>query len=88
MRIRVLLMTDEQGTPVKTDLELPDGATAHDAAKKLVAARGAGFGRMLWGDDGQWRVIVFVNRKDAAPQTPLHDGDELAFLPPITGGAG
>lgn len=29
---------------------------------------------------------VAVNQQIASPQTPIHDGDEIAFLPPITGG--
>lgn len=31
-------------------------------------------------------VRVAVNQRFATPHTPLADGDELAFLPPITGG--
>ncbi len=29
---------------------------------------------------------VAINQRFAAPDTPLNPGDELAFLPPITGG--
>ncbi|MEB3317665.1 MAG: MoaD/ThiS family protein [Cyanobacteriota bacterium] len=31
-------------------------------------------------------VRVAINQRFAAPDTPLQSGDELAFLPPITGG--
>ena len=31
-------------------------------------------------------LLVAVNREYAAPETPLRDGDEVAFLPPVTGG--
>lgn len=31
-------------------------------------------------------VRVAVNMEYATPDTPVHDGDELAFFPPITGG--
>ena len=31
-------------------------------------------------------VRVAINQEFASPQTPLAEGDELAFLPPITGG--
>ncbi len=31
-------------------------------------------------------LFVAVNREYAGAETPLRDGDELAFLPPITGG--
>jgi molybdopterin synthase sulfur carrier subunit len=32
------------------------------------------------------RVLVAVNQAMAGPQTPLHDGDEVGFFPPVTGG--
>jgi molybdopterin converting factor subunit 1 len=31
-------------------------------------------------------LLVAVNREYAAPGTPLRDGDEIAFFPPVTGG--
>jgi molybdopterin synthase sulfur carrier subunit len=31
-------------------------------------------------------VRVAINQRFATPDTALHPGDELAFLPPITGG--
>ena len=31
-------------------------------------------------------IRVAINQSFAAPETPLADGDELAFLPPISGG--
>jgi molybdopterin synthase sulfur carrier subunit len=31
-------------------------------------------------------VRVAINQRFAPPDTPLQPGDELAFLPPITGG--
>jgi len=31
-------------------------------------------------------VRIAINHQFAAPQTPLQPGDELAFLPPISGG--
>jgi molybdopterin converting factor small subunit len=32
------------------------------------------------------KLRVAVNHAFAAPDTPLQDGDEVAFLPPISGG--
>jgi len=32
-------------------------------------------------------IMVMVNQAYAEPQTPLNDGDELAFIPPVSGGA-
>jgi molybdopterin converting factor small subunit len=31
-------------------------------------------------------VRVAINQQFASPETPLQPGDELAFLPPISGG--
>ncbi len=31
-------------------------------------------------------VRAAVNQVFAAPETPIHDGDEIAFFPPVTGG--
>lgn len=30
--------------------------------------------------------MVAVNESYTRPDTPLHDGDELAFIPPVAGG--
>src|SRR5215203_2343096 len=32
-------------------------------------------------------VMVMVNQSYASPETVLSDGDELAFIPPVSGGA-
>lgn len=33
-------------------------------------------------------IVLAVNQKFCAPSAPLSDGDELAFLPPVSGGLG
>jgi molybdopterin converting factor small subunit len=34
-----------------------------------------------------WETLaVAINRQYASVDTPLHDGDELALLPPVSGG--
>lgn len=32
------------------------------------------------------RVLCAVNKDYATPETPVRDGDEVAFFPPVTGG--
>lgn len=32
------------------------------------------------------RVAYAVNREYASENTPLHDGDEVALIPPVSGG--
>ncbi|CAL1241292.1 molybdopterin converting factor subunit 1 [Candidatus Methylocalor cossyra] len=31
-------------------------------------------------------ILCAVNMEYADPATPIHDGDEVAFFPPVTGG--
>lgn len=33
---------------------------------------------------GNWRLAV--NQEFADLETPIHDGDEIAFIPPVSGG--
>ena len=60
-------------------LTLPGGATVADAAERL-AARDARLSDLLA------RARVAVNADFADADTLLSDGDEVAFLPPMSGG--
>jgi molybdopterin converting factor subunit 1 len=60
---------------------IPDGSTAGDAWQTLVAE----FPAL---DDHTRSISVAVNEEYAKPATALHDGDEVAFLPPVSGGSG
>lgn len=60
-------------------VELSPGSTAADLARRLAA------------DDPRLsdllsRTRVAVNAEFAAPDAPLAEGDEVAFLPPMSGG--
>ena len=54
----------------------------------------AGLRRLLISRGGAWSdeladskpVRVAVNQDMAQGDTPVHDGDEVAFFPPVTGG--
>jgi molybdopterin converting factor small subunit len=59
-------------------VELPPGATAADLARRLAADP-----RLA---DLLARTRVAVNAEFAAPDAPLAEGDEIAFLPPMSGG--
>ena len=61
-------------------VSLPDGATV-EAAANVLAEHFPKFNRLL----AQARVAV--NAEFAAPSTVLHDGDEVAWMPPMSGGA-
>jgi molybdopterin synthase catalytic subunit len=62
-------------------IELPEGADV-GAARALIAARHPAVESLLP------RVQAAVNRTIAKDATRLSDGDELALLPPVAGGAG
>lgn len=59
--------------------ELPEGATAHTAWDALV-------GEFPALADYAKAVSCAVNEEYARLATPLKDGDEIAFLPPVSGG--
>jgi len=82
--VRVLLfaMLREQAGRESLELELPDGATVADAIAMLAAepALSELLARMPLG--------AAVNREYADSATELMPGDELALIPPVSGGAG
>jgi molybdopterin converting factor subunit 1 len=81
MTIRTLFFAsyrDLAGTD-ELALELPDGATARDLVERL---RGSG---------GAWERLpaapaVAVNLEYVPLATPLREGDEVALIPPVSGG--
>ena len=62
----------------RLELELAPGATVADAV--AAARRFPGLERL------PAAPVVAVNEVYAAPEAPLADGDELALLPPVSGG--
>jgi MoaE-MoaD fusion protein len=81
MRIRVKLFASarERAGNAEALLELQDGADVAAAAEALVRQVPALGGCLE-------RVAYAVNRKYAAAATRLKDGDELAVIPPVSGG--
>jgi molybdopterin synthase catalytic subunit len=61
------------------DLELPEGATAGAALAALQARHPAV-------TPLRDQTVYAVNEEYASPDTPLHEGDEVAFIPPVSGG--
>ncbi len=62
-------------------LELPEGATAADAFE-AAAQRWPALAAHARS------TVIAVNQKYALRSDPLREGDEVAFLPPVSGGAG
>jgi molybdopterin converting factor subunit 1 len=81
VQIRVRLfasLRDAAGRP-EALLELPAGATAEAAWLALVAGHPALAPRRA-------SLAVAVNRAYAGFETVLQDDDEVAFIPPVSGG--
>ncbi|MCG3181622.1 MAG: Molybdopterin synthase sulfur carrier subunit [Phycisphaerae bacterium] len=81
MKVRVLFfaaMTDLAGVRERV-LDLPEGATAGD----LIALLSADLPALA---DRRGSLMLAVNRTYASAATVLSDGDEVALIPPVSGG--
>ena len=81
MRVRVRLFASlrEVVGETATELELASGATAEDAWRSLVALHPGLAPRRA-------SLAAAVNRSYKSFDAVLQDGDELAFIPPVSGG--
>jgi molybdopterin synthase catalytic subunit len=75
VQIRLFASLRERAGTSELTLELADGAMVGDALGEL---------RWLIGD---LRAVLAVNREYASATTVLHPDDELALIPPVSGGA-
>jgi len=80
VRIRLFAQLRERAGADAIDAELADGATVADALEQL--SDGSPLGELL----ARLPVRMAVNRELVAGDTPLRPGDELALLPPVSGG--
>ncbi len=76
VRVRLFAVLRERAGAEEVELELREGALVSDALTR-VDALAAGV-----------PVLMAVNRSYADGDTPLHAGDELALIPPVSGGSG
>jgi MoaE-MoaD fusion protein len=75
VRIRLFAGLRERAGAGELELDLPDGALVGDALEKVRALT-----------EGV-PVVMAVNHEYADPAAPLHGGDELALIPPVSGGS-
>jgi molybdopterin synthase catalytic subunit/molybdopterin converting factor small subunit len=75
VQIRLYASLRERAGTDELTLELPDGALVADALTEL---------QWLIGD---LRAVLAVNREYASAATELRPDDELALIPPVSGGA-
>jgi molybdopterin converting factor subunit 1 len=80
--VRLFAVLRERAGSDRMELQLSDGATVADALQALSAI--PSLKSLL----ERIPVQMAVNRDYASPQTLLSPGDELALIPPLSGGAG
>ncbi len=79
VRIRYFAALREAVGEAEEALDLPDGATVAQA-RGLLAERRPALAKLLPA------CAAAVNRGYAQAETPLSDGAELVFIPPLGGG--
>jgi len=81
VRVRLFAIQRELAGAREVPIDLPDGATIEDAWSAVVERHpvlAAGRPSVRFARNGDY----------ADPTTVLGDGDEIAFIPPVSGGAG
>ncbi|HYE19286.1 MAG TPA: MoaD/ThiS family protein [Tepidisphaeraceae bacterium] len=79
VHVRLFALLRDLAQTTQTSLDLSDGATVADAVT-AVAARYPAVSPALA------RTAYAVNMTKVDANAVLHDGDELALLPPVSGG--
>lgn len=79
--VRLFAILRERAGRDSVEIELPEGATVGDAFACLADA--PGLGELV----GRLPLRMAVNREYAGEATRIDAGDELALIPPISGGA-
>ena len=65
------------------ELQLPGEVRDLASLRRVLISRGGAWAHEL--DPGR-PVRAAVNQEMASPDTPVKEGDEVAFFPPVTGG--
>lgn len=83
LQVRLFAVLRERAGRDSLEIELTEGATVADALRALAAASKP-LGEAL----EAMPVVMAVNRAYASEEETLEPGDELALIPPVSGGAG
>jgi MoaE-MoaD fusion protein len=75
VRVRLFAGLRERAGAAEVELELPEGAVVGDALARMSALA------------HEVPVVMAVNQEYADADEPLHAGDELALIPPVSGGS-
>jgi molybdopterin synthase catalytic subunit len=80
--VRLFAILRQRAGRDSVEIELPEGATVADAFERLAGV--AGIEELV----ERMPLRMAVNREYATGSAPIAAGDELALIPPISGGAG
>ena len=82
IRLRYFASLRETLGVADEQLELPDGITDVPALTGWLQQRGDTWRTAL----ADSRLHVAINQTLVKPDSPVNDGDEVAWFPPVTGG--
>ncbi len=77
--VRFFAILREKAGTGETSLDLDESATAQTAVEMLTQR----FSSLA---EFMAKSAIAINREYAPLNAPLHDGDELALIPPVSGG--
>ncbi|MCZ4338359.1 molybdopterin synthase sulfur carrier subunit [Shewanella colwelliana] len=63
-------------------IEASEATSTAEGLRAQLAAKDEKWGKVLAAD----KLLVAVNQTISSWDTPVEDGDEVAFFPPVTGG--
>ena len=76
--VRFFALFRERAGTTETRVDMPEGATPVDLLARVRAIY-----PLLPASDS---VLIAVNSEYVSRSTPLREGDEVAFIPPVSGG--
>ena len=79
VRVKLFASYKEKAGMSDLEISLTDGATVSDAARELLRLHPA-----ISGDSS--RLMIAVNEEYQEHDYPLNENDEVAFIPPVSGG--
>lgn len=80
--IKVLFFAQVRELAGTDQLDIPAEYTSVEQLRAALAGQGGRWSLAL--ESG--KLLAAVNQTLVSLQHPLHDGDEVAFFPPVTGG--
>jgi molybdopterin converting factor subunit 1 len=80
VQVRLFAMLRERAGRDRVEVQLADGATVRDALEAVGAEHG--LGELI----ARLPIVAAVNREYVPDGSALEDGDELALIPPVSGG--